>query len=163
MSNGVKTLTVGSPAPDFCLPDKDGGQVCTKDLRGRWVVVYFYPKDNTSGCTLEAVTFTGLKAEFEAANAVILGVSPDSQKSHCNFADKHGLTITLLSDPEKVVLSQYGVWQIKKMYGKEYFGVVRSTFLIDSQGVLVSAWTNVKVKGHVEEVLAAVKQRSAAT
>jgi peroxiredoxin Q/BCP len=145
-------IEVGKQAPRFCLPDKDNNKVCLKDFEGRWLVLYFYPKDNTSGCTMEAVYFTRAKAQFEKLNSVILAVSPDSMESHCRFADKHGLKITLLSDPEHKVLESYGVWQKKKMYGKEFRGVVRSTFLIDPKGKIRYLWPKVKVARHIEEV-----------
>ena len=145
-------VDIGDKAPQFCLPDKDNNKVCLKDLQGRWLVLYFYPKDNTSGCTMEATYFTRAKTQFEKLNSVILAVSPDSMESHCKFADKHGLKITLLSDPEHKVLESYGVWQKKKMYGKEFWGVVRSTFLIDPKGKIRYLWPKVKVAGHVEEV-----------
>jgi len=149
---------IGEQAPDFCLPDKDGKETCLKDFEGKWVVFYFYPKDNTPGCTVEAVGFTAAREKFEAEGAVILGGSPDSQKSHCNFTDKHKLGITLLSDPEHVALEDYGAWRLKKNYGREYMGVQRSTFLIDPEGRVAHAWPKVKVKGHVEDVLAKLKE-----
>ena len=127
------------------------------------VTIYFVPqppKDNTSGCTTEAIDFTAAKAQFEEEGAVIFGTSPDSQKSHCNFTSKHELGITLLSDPEHKVLEDYGAWQKKKMYGREYMGVVRSTFLIDPLGKLAHVWPKVKVKGHVDEVLAKLRELS---
>jgi peroxiredoxin Q/BCP len=142
----------GSEAPGFCLPDQDGETVCLDSFRGRWVALYFYPKDNTKACTLEALDFTLNKSEFEEIGAVVLGVSPDSVKSHQSFCQKHDLTITLLSDPEHEALEKYGVWQLKKMYGREYHGVVRSTFLIDPDGMLAHEWRKVRVKGHVEAV-----------
>jgi peroxiredoxin Q/BCP len=142
-------IEISEKAPDFCLPDKDNNNICLNDFRGKWVILYFYPKDNTKGCTLEAVDFTENLKDFETMNAVILGVSPDSPKSHANFAEKHQLTITLLSDPDHVVLEQYGVWQLKKMYGKEYCGVTRSTFVIDPDGIIVYVWKRIKVKNHV--------------
>jgi peroxiredoxin Q/BCP len=145
-------ISVGSEAPGFCLPDQDGETVCLDSFRGRWVVLYFYPKDNTKACTLEALDFTLNKAEFEKMGAVVLGVSPDSVKSHQSFCQKHDLTITLLSDPEHEALEKYEVWQLKKMYGREYHGVVRSTFLIDPDGRLAHEWRKVRVKGHVEAV-----------
>lgn len=145
---------VGSPAPDFCLPDQDGQEVCLHDLRGRWVVLYFYPKDNTSGCTLEAIQFTQHLDAFEARGATVIGVSPDPPQSHRRFAEKHGLRVRLLSDPEHRVLEQYGVWQKKQRFGREYWGVVRTTFLIDPEGRIAWVWPNVKVQGHAEEVLA---------
>jgi peroxiredoxin Q/BCP len=143
---------IGTRAVDFCLPDADENRVCLNDFRGKWVVLYFYPKDNTSGCTLEAVDFTGMKKRFLERNAHVIGVSPDSTRSHCNFRDKHGLQITLLSDPDHTVLEKYGVWVLKKMYGREYHGVERSTFLIDPQGLIRHIWLKVKAKGHVEDV-----------
>ena len=146
-------------APSFCLPDSDGQSVCLKDLKGKWIVLYFYPKDNTSGCTLEAITFTEQIARFESLNAVVLGVSPDSQKSHCSFRDKHDLKVTLLSDPDKDVLQQYGVWVKKSMYGREYMGVERTTFLIDPDGMIRQIWKKVKVKGHIEAVLESLKEQ----
>jgi len=146
-------VDTGNTAPEFCLPDKDNQKTCLKDFKGKWVVLYFYPKDNTSGCTMEAVHFSQAKDRFSKLNAVILAVSPDSAESHCKFADKHQLSITLLSDPEHKVLESYGVWQKKSMYGREFWGVVRSTFLIDPKGKIRHAWRKVKVAGHVEEVI----------
>jgi len=146
-------LDVGEKAPGFCLEDPDRGEMCLKDLKGKWVVLYFYPKDNTKGCTMEALEFTAAEDEFKAKNAVIIGVSPDSLKSHTNFRQKHDLSINLLSDTEKEVLETYGVWQKKKMYGREYMGVVRSTYLIDMEGKVAFVWPKVRVKGHVDNVL----------
>ena len=151
-------LKVGDRAPLFCLPNQDEEDVCLEDFKGKWVVLYFYPKDNTSGCTKEATGFTEKKKEFEALNAVILGVSPDSPKSHRNFIQKKELAITLLSDQEHKVLEAYGAWQLKKMYGSEYMGVIRSTFLIDPEGKIVHIWPKVKVTGHVEDVLSKLKE-----
>ncbi|HDP81421.1 MAG TPA: thioredoxin-dependent thiol peroxidase [Spirochaetes bacterium] len=152
MSKEGKKPEAGKAAPPFCLPDKDRNEVCLKDFTGRWVVLYFYPRDNTSGCTLEAVDFTANLDEFKKLKAVVLGVSTDSPESHCRFSDRHGLKVTLLSDEEHRVMEQYGVWGVKKMYGRESMGVVRSTFLIDPKGVLRHRWDRVKVKGHVESV-----------
>ncbi len=148
-------LDVGDEAPGFCLPDQDGEEACLGDFRGGWVVLYFYPKDNSKGCTLEAIDFTMSLGDFEAMGTKVLGVSPDSVKSHKNFCVKHDLKLTLLSDPGHRVLEEYGVWQTKKMYGREFEGVVRSTFLIDPEGKIAHAWRKVKVAGHVD----AVKQR----
>jgi peroxiredoxin Q/BCP len=139
-------------APSFCLKNQDGDEVCLKDFKEKWVVLYFYPKDNSKSCTLEAVAFTESLEEFQKLDAVVLGVSPDSVKSHQNFIKKHDLKITLLSDPDHEVLEKFNVWQLKKMYGKEYHGVVRSTLIIDPEGYVVSRWEKVRVKGHVEEV-----------
>ena len=155
----VKTgdVTVGEAAPQFCLLDKDNREICLRDFRGKWVVLYFYPRDNTSGCTREAVEFTGALEEFGQLNTVVIGVSADSVASHRKFAEKHDLKVTLLSDETHEVLESYGVWQVKKLYGKEFWGTVRSTFLIDPEGTVAQVWRRVKVKGHVE----AVKRRLA--
>ena len=146
-------LKIGDPAPGFCLPDAEKGQVCLKDHRGRWVVLYFYPKDGTKGCTMEALEFTAAEDEFNAKGAVVLGVSPDSPESHVKFKEKNDLSITLLSDTEKEILTGYGVWQKKKMYGREYMGVVRSTYLIDPEGKIAHIWPKVKVAGHADAVM----------
>jgi thioredoxin-dependent peroxiredoxin len=154
----VKELQKGDKALMFCLPDQNGREVCLEDYKGKWVVLYFYPKDNTSGCTMEAKDFSGAIHEFEKLDAVILGVSPDSTKSHQSFCSKYNLKITLLSDPEHNVLEKYGVWQLKKMYGREYYGVVRSTFLINPEGKIEQIWRKVKVEGHAEEVKEMIKK-----
>ena len=146
-------LKIGDKAPDFCLPDAEKGQVCLKDHRGKWVVLYFYPKDNTKGCTMEALEFTAAEDDFNARGAVVIGVSPDSPESHTKFIEKHDLGITLLSDTEKEILTGYGVWQKKKMYGREYMGVVRSTFLIEPEGRIAYIWPKVKVAGHADAVM----------
>ena len=146
-------LETGAVAPGFCLPDQNGGEVCLESLRGSWVVLYFYPKDNTKGCTLEAIDFTINKERIEGLGATVLGVSPDSVESHQGFCDKHGLTITLLSDPGHGVLEAYGVWQLKRIFGREFNGVVRSTFLVDPEGRIAHAWKRVKVSDHVEAVI----------
>jgi peroxiredoxin Q/BCP len=151
-------LEIGNKAPDFCLPNQDSEEICLRDFQGSWVVLYFYPKDNTPGCTTEALDFTALKSDFEKEGATILGVSPDSIKRHCNFIEKKNLKITLLSDEEKEVAQKYGVWQLKKMYGKEYMGIVRSTFLINQDGEIAYIWSKVKVKGHAKEVLEKLKE-----
>ncbi|PKL15794.1 MAG: thioredoxin-dependent thiol peroxidase [Spirochaetae bacterium HGW-Spirochaetae-5] len=149
-----KQLKIGNKAPDFKLPDAEGELVSLNDYKDRWLVLYFYPKDSTSGCTTEAVDFTGSLPEFKRLGAAVAGVSPDSCKSHQKFIIKHDLAVTLLSDEEKTVLEKYGVWQMKKMYGKDYFGVVRTTFLIGPDGKIRHIWDKVKVAGHVDEVLA---------
>lgn len=145
-------INVGENAPLFCLPNQDSIEVCLRDLIGKWIVLYFYPKDNTAGCTTQACDFSVSLSEFIDLNATILGVSPDSPKSHQNFIVKKDLTITLLSDEAKNVCEQYGVWQQKKLYGREYMGVVRTTYLIDPAGKIAHRWDNVKVKGHIESV-----------
>ena len=139
-------VDVGDKAPDFTLPDQDGNEVSMKSFSDKWVVLYFYPKDNTSGCTKEAIDFTALKKDFEALGAVILGVSPDSPERHRGFIEKHGLGITLLSDEGKNVMKAYGAWGIKKNYGKETEGVIRSTFLISPDGEVKEVWRKVKVR-----------------
>lgn len=155
-----KKLAAGSPAPDFSLPDATGNMISLTSFRGSWLVLYFYPRDNTSGCTLEAVDFTGRVKEFKKLKASIAGISPDTVDSHRKFIEKQGLGITLLSDSGRKVVKQYGVWRIKKLYGKESFGVVRSTFLIDPEGAIRRAWEKVKVNGHVDEVLESLKSLS---
>jgi len=139
-------------APPFCLLNQNDESVCLEDFRGKWVVLNFYPKDNSKSCTLEALSFTDNIKSFKDLGAVVIGVSPDSVKSHKNFAHKHNLDLILLSDSEHKVLNQYNVWKMKKMYGKEYMGVERSTFLINSKGQIENEWFKVRVKGHVEEV-----------
>jgi peroxiredoxin Q/BCP len=147
----------GKLAPDFTLPTDGGDKVELSQFKGRKVVLYFYPKDDTSGCTLEAVTFTALAPEFAAAGAAVVGVSPDSVKSHDRFKAKHELGVILAADEERKAIEAYGVWGEKSMYGRKYMGVLRTTFLIGPDGRIVQVWENVKVKGHAEAVLAAVK------
>ena len=143
---------------NFCLPNQDGKNICLQDFKGKWVVVYFYPKDNTPGCTIEAIDFTKKLKDFEKLNAKILGISSDSEKSHCSFIEKQKLKIDLLSDVEKKVIKQFGVWGKKKLYGKEYFGVLRSTFLINPDGEIAKEWKSVKVENHVEKVLEEIRE-----
>jgi len=145
-------LEIGESVPDFCQPNQDEEEICFRDIRGRWIVLYFYPKDNTPGCTTEACDFTAAMPDFEGLNAVILGVSPDSPKKHRNFIEKKDLKITLLADEEKELCKSFGVWQLKKNYGREYMGVVRSTFIINPEGKIAAKWEKVRVKGHVEAV-----------
>ena len=151
-------LKIGDQAPEFCLPDQDGRETCLKDFKGKWIVLYFYPKDNTPGCTLEAIDFSAVKKELVAKNTVIWGVSRDSLKSHQGFIAKQELTITLLSDPEHNVIEAYGAWGMKKMYGKESYGIVRSTVLIDPAGKIAFTWPNVNAKGHVQEVVGKINE-----
>jgi peroxiredoxin Q/BCP len=153
-------IRMGQTAPDFCLLNQEEAATCLKDLSGKWVVLYFYPKDNTPGCTTEAIDFTGLKRQFDNLNAVILGVSKDSCKSHQKFISGKELSITLLSDPHAEVQRKYGVWRPKKFMGKEFLGTVRSTFLIDPKGNIARIWDCVKVKGHAQEVLDEIKRLS---
>lgn len=148
---------IGQDAPDFDLPRDGGGTIALSSLRGRPVVLYFYPKDDTSGCTTEAVDFTSLKPDFDKAGAIVLGLSPDSAKSHDKFKAKHGLDVVLASDEEKSVLEAYGVWTEKSMYGKKYMGVERTTILVGPDGKVVRVWPKVKVPGHAQAVLDAVR------
>lgn len=148
----TQPLKIGDQAPVFTLKNKDGKEITLSDFKGKWVVIYFYPKDNTSGCTQEAKDFTAALPEFKKEGAIILGISPDSEKSHGNFAQRHALKVELLSDPEHRVLEAYGVWRQKKMAGREYRGVVRTTFLVNPKGTVEKIWEKVKVKNHVEEV-----------
>jgi peroxiredoxin Q/BCP len=151
-------VAVGSPAPDFELPTDGGGQMRLADLRGRNVVLYFYPADDTEGCTLEAVDFTAFLPEFERAGTTVVGVSPDSPRSHDRFKEKHGLKLVLAADTEHQVIKRYGVWGEKVMFGRRYMGVERATFLIDKLGRIARAWRKVRVNGHAEAVLAAARQ-----
>lgn len=148
---------VGQPAPDFTLPRDGGGELTLSDLKPKNVVLYFYPKDDTSGCTKEAIGFTEAKGDFEAADTVIVGVSKDTVAKHDKFVAKHELDVALVSDAESDVCERYGVWVEKSMYGKKYMGIERATFLIDGSGNVVQEWRKVKVPGHVEAVLDAVK------
>ncbi len=147
----------GDKAPEFELPRDGGGTISLSEQAGRKVVLFFYPKDDTSGCTAEAIAFSGLRDEFERAGATLVGMSPDSVKKHDKFKSNHGLTVALASDEDKSVLNAYGVWVEKSMYGRKYMGVERSTFLISENGTILKAWRKVKVPGHAEEVLEAVK------
>lgn len=144
-------------AIDFKLQASNGTEVSLSDYLGRNVVLYFYPKDNTPGCTTESCDFRDFSGQFEQLNTVVLGISPDDLKSHDKFIKKFELPFLLLADTEQVVSNQFGVWALKKMYGKEFFGIERSTFLINAQGEIVKEWRKVKVAGHVQEVLEAVK------
>lgn len=148
----MTTLKPGDTAPDFCLPNSLRSETCLSKLRGKWVVLYFYPKDNTPGCTMEAIYFSKAMEEFKALGTEILGVSADSVESHCGFAEKHDLAITLLSDTERKVLEAYGVWKSKSMYGKSFLGITRTTFIIDPEGKIAHVWPKVKVPGHGDAV-----------
>ena len=152
----AKELAEGDLAPDFEL-STDGGGARLADLKGKPAVIYFYPKDDTSGCTAEAIAFNRLRYEFADAETVVIGVSPDSAASHDKFKLKHELQIALAADPERSAIGAYGVWKEKSMYGRKYFGVERSTFLIDRDGRIAKVWRKVKVPGHAEDVLAAAK------
>lgn len=155
-------LKIGDNAPELGIPAcgggfADGQVVKLSDFAGKNLVVYFYPKDNTPGCTNEAIDFESLSADFAASNTVIVGISKDSIKSHKNFAEKFALKFTLASDEEAKICMAYGIWKEKSNYGKKYMGIERSTFLIDSQGKIAKIWANVKVEDHAKQVLEAAK------
>ena len=151
-------LQVGKRAPAFTLPNADGKKVSLKDYAGKTVVLYFYPRDNTPGCTLEAQDFQKALPEFKKRKAVVLGVSPDGESSHCKFRDKFDLAFDLLSDPEHGVLEKYGAWGEKTLYGKKSLGVIRSTVIIDPSGNVQKVFPKVKVNGHVDAVLEALDE-----
>jgi peroxiredoxin Q/BCP len=148
----MSAIEVGKKAPDFKLPASNGETVKLSDYCGKKVVIYFYPKDNTPTCTQQACDFRDAYPAMADSNTVVLGISPDPVKSHEKFIGKQGLPFLLLADEEHKVCEKYGVWQMKKLYGREYMGVVRSTFLIDEKGKLVREWRGVKIKGHVQQV-----------
>lgn len=158
-----KELKIGDKAPDFTRPTNGGGTLSLSDLQGKMAVLYFYPNDNTPGCTREAVDFSALKPEFSSLNTTIVGISKNSIKSHDNFITKHDLTITLLADEDTSMMQDYGVWKLKKLYGREYMGAERSTFLIDENAKIVELWRKVRVKDHAQVVLDAVKAARSAT
>lgn len=150
-------LKVGDPAPEFTLPDQDGEQRSLSDYRGGWLVLYFYPKDDTPGCTVEAQEFTALHDAFEEAGAVVLGVSPDPVERHARFRDKYGLRVRLLADPDHRVMEAYGAWGEKTLYGRKSVGVIRSTVLVDPEGRIAAHWPRVRAKGHAKAVLDELK------
>ena len=152
----MSALKVGAKAPDFSLPTGDGKTLTLKDLKGKNIVLYFYPKDNTSGCTREACSFRDNIKAVEKKNAVVIGVSTDSIESHKKFSGKYDLPFPLLSDAEKKMVRAYGVWKQKSMYGKKYWGIERTTFTIDAKGTITHIFPKVKVDGHTEEILAAL-------
>lgn len=151
------TLQAGDPAPDFDLPADGGGRVRLTDFKGRKLVLYFYPKDDTTGCTNEAKGFSEAAEAFQAAGAVVVGVSPDTATRHDKFKAKYGLNLALGADADRAVIERYGVWVEKSLYGRKYMGVERSTFLIDAAGRVRRVWRKVKVPGHIVEVLAAAE------
>lgn len=153
----MSTLKEGDMAPDFSLPTDSGGNASLSAVKGRKAVVYFYPKDDTSGCTKEAIAFTGLKGAFDEAETDIIGISADSVARHDKFKAKHALAVTLASDESRAAIEAYGVWVEKSMYGRKYMGIDRSTFLIDRDGRIARIWRKVKVAGHAEEVLEAAR------
>jgi thioredoxin-dependent peroxiredoxin len=150
-------IATGDVAPDFQLPDQDGKELSLHDLRGKNIVLYFYPKDDTSGCTIQAKDFSCMIDDFEKLNTIVIGMSPDGTKSHSKFVTKHDLKLKLVSDEEKSVLNAYGVWVEKSMYGKKYMGVERSTFLIGPDGIIIDAWRKVSAPGHAQMVLDQLK------
>jgi thioredoxin-dependent peroxiredoxin len=139
-------VEVGQKAPDFCLPNQDEVEVCLRDFKGKWVVLYFYPKDDTPGCTKEACDFTDQKASFASLDAVVLGVSADNGAKHRKFIEKYNLGITLLSDESTEMMQEYDAWRLKKNYGKEYMGIARSTYIIDPEGNVAASWASVQVR-----------------
>ena len=149
-------LHVGDKAPAFSLPDQTGEQITLKSLKGRQVVLYFYPKDDTPGCTKEACSFRDAWAQFRKRKVAVLGVSVDAEKSHKKFAEKFSLPFTLVADPEKKIVRDYGVWGQKSMYGRKYMGTHRVTYLIDEKGKIAAVWPKVKPEGHAEEILDAI-------
>jgi peroxiredoxin Q/BCP len=154
----ASAIEVGEKAPEFSLPDQDGIEIALSVFRGRWVVLYFYPKDDTPGCTTEACEFTDGIEAFEGLDAVVLGCSPDSPEKHKKFIAKHDLRVRLLSDPEHEVMETYGAWGEKNMYGKVTVGVIRSTAIIDPEGVIAHRWKRVKAKGHAIKVKERLEQ-----
>jgi peroxiredoxin Q/BCP len=154
-------ITVDTKAPEFCLPNQDDVEICLRDLKGKWIVLYFYPKDSTPGCTTEACEFTEAVGDFSELDAIIIGVSADSTKRHRNFIEKQNLGITLLSDESTSMMQEYGVWQLKKNYGKEYMGIARTTFIINPEGIVKAVFENVRVKDHVAKVQDKLKELQA--
>ncbi|WP_174615976.1 thioredoxin-dependent thiol peroxidase [Virgibacillus ihumii] len=152
------SVEAGKQAPDFTLPNQDGNEVSLSDFKGKSVVLYFYPKDMTPGCTTEACDFRDAQESFSELDAVIIGVSPDPVERHQKFIDKHDLPFLLLADEDHKAAEAYGVWKLKKNFGKEYYGIERSTFIIDPEGTIQEEFRKVKVNGHVEEALASIKE-----
>ncbi|MBL0708499.1 MAG: thioredoxin-dependent thiol peroxidase [Sulfurimonas sp.] len=151
-------LKIDEKAPEFCLPNQDDIEICLRDIKGKWIVLYFYPRDNTPGCTTEACEFSEAVSDFCDLDAIILGVSADSTKKHRNFIEKKELGITLLSDEDTKMMQEYGVWQLKKNYGKEYMGIVRTTFIINPDGIIKALFEKVRVKEHVAKVQAELER-----
>lgn len=145
-------LKIDDKAPEFCLPNQDDVEICMRDIKGKWIVLYFYPRDSTPGCTTEACEFTEAAPDFNSLDAIILGVSADTTKKHRSFIEKQNLGITLLSDESTDMMQEYGVWKMKKNYGKEYMGIVRTTLIINPEGIVKAVFENVRVKEHVAKV-----------
>jgi peroxiredoxin Q/BCP len=150
---------IGKIAPGFCLPDAEGTSICLDGFKGKWVILYFYPRDNTPGCTIEAMQFNAALEKFADLGAQVIGVSADSPESHQKFAEKHNLSILLLSDREHTVLKAYDAWKPKTMFGKEFLGTHRDTFLINPEGKIITVWRKVSPKGHAEEVQAVLLEK----
>ena len=151
-------IQINTKAPEFCLPNQDDVEICLRDIKGKWIVLYFYPKDNTAGCSAEACDFSNAIIDCSDLDAIILGISADSTQKHRNFIEKKDLDITLLSDEETSMMQEYGVWQLKKNFGKEYMGIVRTTYIIDPSGVVKAVFEKVRVKEHVEKIKAKLQE-----
>lgn len=154
----MEQLSSGDKAPEFILPDQSGKNRSSQEFRGSWIILYFYPKDNTSACTAEALAFSAVYEELSEIDVPVVGISPDTVESHQKFVEKHDLHLTLLADPLHNIIEAYGAWTLKKMYGREYMGVERSTFLINPSGIIEEIWRKVKVKGHVEAVSSRLRE-----
>lgn len=154
-------IKIDDKAPEFCLPNQDDVEICLRDLKGKWIVLYFYPRDNTPGCTTEACEFTEAMPDFNNLDAIILGVSADTTKKHRSFIEKKDLGITLLSDESTDMMQEYGIWQLKKNYGKEYMGIVRTTLIINPEGFVKAVFEKVRVKEHVAKVHEKLKELQA--
>jgi peroxiredoxin Q/BCP len=159
MAQSPEDPFINKMAPAFCLPDAEKTSICLDSFRGKWVILYFYPRDNTPGCTIEAMQFNAALEKFADLGAQVIGVSADSPESHQKFAAKHNLSIILLSDSEHAVLRAYDAWKPKTMFGREFLGTQRDTFLIDPQGKIISVWRKVSPKGHAEEVKAVLLEK----
>lgn len=151
-------MQINKKAAAFCLKNENEEKICLKDIDTKWIVLYFYPKDNTPGCTTEAIDFTQSLSAFQKEDCTVIGISPDTCESHRKFIEKKNLKLTLLADPEKKVLEKYGIWQLKKMYGKEFMGVIRTTVLLDEQRKIRHIWSKVKVKDHAKMVFQKLKE-----
>jgi len=151
-------VKIDDKAPEFCLPNQDDVEICLRDIKGKWIVLYFYPRDSTPGCTTEACEFTEAAPDFSELDAIVIGVSADTTKKHRSFIEKNDLGITLLSDEDTLMMQAYGVWQMKKNYGKEYMGIVRTTLIINPEGIIKAVFEKVKVKEHVSKVKAELER-----
>jgi len=151
-------VKIDDKAQEFCLPNQDDVEICLRDIKGKWIVLYFYPRDSTPGCTTEACEFTEAAPDFSELDAIVIGVSADTTKKHRSFIEKNDLGITLLSDEDTLMMQAYGVWQMKKNYGKEYMGIVRTTLIINPDGVIKAVFEKVKVKEHVSKVKAELER-----